>query len=44
MPVFTTYPTNLTVKEGDIVNWFCGATGEPEPTITWQRVINVVIT
>lgn len=36
-PTITEPPTDVTVSEGDDVTLKCGATGDPEPVLTWRR-------
>ena len=36
-PSFVSKPTNETVIEGDLAIFFCDATGNPTPKITWIK-------
>nr|XP_027207828.1 protein amalgam-like [Penaeus vannamei] len=36
-PTITEPPSDVTVSEGDDVTLKCGATGDPEPVLTWRR-------
>ena len=42
VPSVTISPSTGTVDEGGYVNFYCSATGDPEPTKVWSRVDGVL--
>lgn len=38
-PIFTNTPKDLEVESGEDVHIPCKAQGQPEPVITWNKVI-----
>lgn len=37
LPIFTKRPTDRTVKEGEEATFYCTATGNPTPKLTWLK-------
>jgi len=42
-PVFASVPTDMTVEVGTNVQIPCSAQGEPEPVITWNKVLDICL-
>lgn len=40
-PVFASVPSDMTVEVGTNVQIPCSAQGEPEPVITWNKVLDI---
>lgn len=40
-PVFASVPSDMTVEVGTNVQIPCSAQGEPEPVITWNKVLHI---
>ena len=37
LPIFTRRPSDQTVKEGEEATFYCTATGNPTPKLTWHK-------
>lgn len=42
-PVFASVPSDMTVEVGTNVQIPCSAQGEPEPVITWNKVLDICL-
>lgn len=42
-PVFASIPNDMTVEVGTNVQIPCSAQGEPEPVITWNKVLDICL-